>query len=170
MAVLAVFWATVFAMGTNLQLTSPAFTQGEAIPAKYTCDGANVSPPLEWGQPPAGAKSFVLIVDDPDAFKGPWVHWVFYNIPATLQSLRESVSKDADFPKGSLEGINDFKKTGYGGPCPPQGAHRYFFRLYALDTMLPLPLGAKRKDVDKAMSGHILAQGELMGTYSRTGP
>jgi Raf kinase inhibitor-like YbhB/YbcL family protein len=167
---LTLFSATAFAMTTTtstLQVTSPAFQQGQPIPAKFTCDGANISPPLQWGQPPAGAKSLALIVDDPDAPQGTWVHWILFNLPPTTEGLMESASNDADFPKNALEGINDFRKTGYGGPCPPSGTHRYFFRLYALDTLLALPADAKRADVDRAMAGHVLAQGELMGTYGK---
>lgn len=164
MALLAVLPA--FAMSVNFQLSSPAFKAGEAIAEKYSCDGANVSPPLEWGQPPAGTKSIALIVDDPDAPSGTWVHWVFFNIPPTQRSLPENV-RAAGLPKGALEGINDFRKTGYGGPCPPQGRHRYFFHLYALDSALSLSSGATRQELDKAMNGHVLAQTELMGTYTR---
>jgi Raf kinase inhibitor-like YbhB/YbcL family protein len=156
------------AIKTTLQLTSSVFRQGEAIPSKYTCDGANVSPPLEWSEPPAGTKAFALIADDPDAPGGTWVHWVLYNVPAMARVLREDVSKDADFPKGVLEGMNDFQKSGYGGPCPPAGSsHRYFFRLYALDIALSLPMGAKRQAVDSAMKGHVLGQAELIGSYRR---
>ena len=167
---LAMLWATALAMTTTtstLPLSSPAFQQGQPIPSKYTCDGINVSPPLQWGSAPVGTKSFALIMDDPDAPKGTWVHWVLINLPATAKGLLENASKDADFPRNALEGINDFKKTGYGGPCPPSGTHRYFFHLYALDKVLALPAGAKRADVDRAMVGHILVQGKLMGTYSK---
>jgi len=155
----------------SLTITSSAFRHNGEIPARYTCDGDDVSPSLSWTGVPAGAKSMVLIVDDPDAPdpKAPkmtWVHWVLYNIPPGTTSLSEGVAAK-DFPKGTLEGVNDWKRTGYGGPCPPVGRHRYFHKLYALDTVLP-DLGRPTKaKLEKAMHGHILAQAELIGGYQR---
>jgi len=149
------------------ELTSSAFAAGESIPRKYTCDGDDVSPPLEWTDPPAGTQSFALICDDPDAPVGTWVHWVVYDLPAETRGLPEAVPADADLPGGGRSGENSWRRLGYGGPCPPSGTHRYFFKLYALDTVLGLDAGAGKKQVLKAMEGHVLAQAEVMGTYSR---
>lgn len=149
------------------QLTSTAFAQGDAIPELYSCDGADSSVPLAWTAPPTGTQSFALIADDPDAPVGTWVHWVLYNIPAAARELPEGLSADAELPDGSLHGKNSWRRLGYGGPCPPGGTHRYFFRLYALDTALALPAGATEVQLLAAMEGHILAQAELMGVYSR---
>jgi Raf kinase inhibitor-like YbhB/YbcL family protein len=155
----------------SLTISSSAFRHNADIPARYTCDGDDVSPPLSWTGVPAGAKSLVLIVDDPDAPdpKAPkmtWVHWVLYNVPPGTTSLAEDVDAE-DLPKGTLEGVNDWKRTGYGGPCPPIGRHRYFHKIYALDTMLP-DLGRPTKaKLEKAMHGHILAQAELIGGYQK---
>ena len=152
-------------------LASTAFSQGGAIPSRYTCEGDNVSPPLRWTGVPAQARTLVLIVDDPDAPdpaapKMTWVHWILYNIPVTATALDEAASRSG-LPPGTREGITDFKSTGWGGPCPPIGRHRYFHRLYALDTVLP-DLGlAHRPDVDRAMKGHIIAEAGLMGTYEK---
>jgi Raf kinase inhibitor-like YbhB/YbcL family protein len=157
----------------TLQVTSTAFAEGQPIPQKYTCQGSDVSPPLKWTGAPPNARSFALIADDPDAPdpKAPkmtWVHWVLYDLPATTTELAENVAKTPTLPNGAKQGITDFKRIGYGGPCPPPGdAHRYFFKLYALDTMLNLKPGATKPDLLKAMEGHILAQGQLMGTYKR---
>ena len=153
-----------------IAISSPAFASGEVIPVKFTADGPDVSPPLHWTALPAGTKSLALIVDDPDAPAGTWVHWVLHGIPPDRSSLPEAVSPSAH-PEGlggAINGKNDFGKLGYGGPAPPPGpVHRYFFKLYALDTTLTLS-GAVTKDaVEKAMKGHILAQGELMGRYQR---
>ncbi len=150
-------------------LTSTAFTDGTAIPAKYTCDEADVSPPLAWSGAPAGTVSFALIVDDPDAPAGTWVHWVLYNLPATTAELPENVAKVETLDLGGArQGRNDFQRPGYGGPCPPPGpAHRYFFKLYALDAPLRLKAGATKQDVEAAMKGHILATAQLVGTYAR---
>ncbi len=148
-------------------LTSPAFDHGKPIPRKYTCKGKDISPPLEWKNPPEGTRSFALIVDDPDAPMGTWDHWVLYNIPAEKRSLPEGMPTDSKLPDGSRNGKNSWHRLGYGGPCPPSGTHRYFFRLYALDTTLDLPSGAGKKEVLRAMEGHVLAQAELMGTYSK---
>ncbi|HWP00675.1 MAG TPA: YbhB/YbcL family Raf kinase inhibitor-like protein [Methylococcus sp.] len=150
-------------------IQSEAFPHGGEIPRKYTCDGQDLSPPLTWLGVPAGTKSLVLIVDDPDAPdpaapKMTWVHWVLYNLPPDSTGLPEAVSH---LPPGTKEGINDWKRTGYGGPCPPIGRHRYFHKLYALDTVLP-DLGKPNKAaLEKAMQGHILGRAELIGTYRR---
>lgn len=151
----------------SLSLTSPAFAQGQPIPARFTCDGEDISPALNWGEPPAGTRSFALIMDDPDAPAGTWTHWVLFNIPADMRSLDEAVPALETLTSGARHGKNSWGRLGYGGPCPPAGTHRYFFRLYALDIFLDLPAGAAKKDVQSAMQGHILAQGELMGTYAR---
>ncbi len=137
------------------------------IPPKYTCDGPDVSPPLSWSDVPAGAKSLALIADDPDAPMGTWVHWVAWNIPAAARALEEDTPKRDTLPNGIKQGTTDFRSLGYGGPCPPSGTHRYFFKLYALDTALSLPPSATKKDLENAMRGHILAQAELMGKYAR---
>lgn len=150
-----------------MTLTSSAFVHGAMIPKQYTCDGQDVSPPLSWSDPPEKTRSFALIMDDPDAPMGTWVHWVIYNIPATARALPEGVSKDADLPDGSRQGRNSWRRIGYGGPCPPSGTHRYFFKLYALDTVLALASGATKEELLKAMEKHILAQAELMGRYAR---
>lgn len=152
-----------------LSLTSPGFQDGGAIPVKSTCDGADVSPPLEWSGAPAGTQTFALIADDPDAPAGTWVHWVLYNLPAATSQLPENVAKVESLDLGGArQGRNDFRHPGYGGPCPPPGStHRYFFRLYALDASLQLKSGVQKKDVEAAMQGHILGSAQLMGTYSR---
>lgn len=146
----------------TIQISSSAFAHNELIPKRYTCDGEDVSPELSWQNVPDGTISFVLIVDDPDAPIGTFVHWVLFNLPGNLNGLKEGV-------KGiGVGGVNDFRRSGYGGPCPPRGStHRYFFKLYALDTTLSLTAGVKKADVEKAMQGHILAQGELIGRYGR---
>jgi Raf kinase inhibitor-like YbhB/YbcL family protein len=154
-----------------LTLTSPAFTAGGEIPAKHTCEGADVSPPLEWSGAPGGAKSLALVVDDPDAPdpKAPkmtYVHWVLYNLPPGTTRLPEGAARGG-LPAGTLEGTNDWKRTGYGGPCPPIGRHRYFHKLYALDATLP-DLGRPTKaQLEKAMEGHVLEKAELVGTYEK---
>jgi Raf kinase inhibitor-like YbhB/YbcL family protein len=145
------------------EITSPAFAPGEHIPTKYTCDGEDISPPLHWSDPPDGTRSFALISDDPDAPVGTWVHWVLFNLPAKTRDLPEQ----ADPPAGSQDGQNSWKRLGYGGPCPPSGTHRYFFKLYALDTVLNLAAGANKEQLLQAMEGHILGQTEVMGVYSR---
>ena len=155
----------------TLVLTSPAFSSGGAIPRQHSCEGADISPALAWSGAPERTKSFVLIVDDPDAPdpaapKMTWVHWVLYDIPAGASELPEGV-KPGGLPAGTREGLNDWQRTGYGGPCPPIGRHRYFFKLYALDK----PLGDVRKptkaQVEAAMKGHVLAHAELVGTYQK---
>jgi len=152
--------------GTALTLTSTAFAQGKPIPARYTCDGEELSPPLAWSAPPARTQSLALIVDDPDA-RGIWTHWVVYNLPAQARALPEGVAAEATRADGSMQGKNSGGQVGYGGPCPPSGTHRYVFRLYALDIKLSLAAGASKNQVLQAMQGHALAQGELMGTYAR---
>jgi len=149
-------------------LSSAAFSGGGAIPKKYTCDAVDVSPPLAWTEPPAKTRAFALIVDDPDAPAGTWVHWVLFNLPAETRELAEGVPKKDELPGGARQGRNDFRRIGYGGPCPPPGpAHRYFFKLYALDAPLALTPGATKAEVEAAMRGHILAHAELMGRYKR---
>ena len=150
-----------------MNLTSPAFTQGQPIPVKFSCKGADVSPALVWSEPPTGTKSFALIMDDPDAPMGTWVHWVLFNIPAAARGLPEGVPTSATLADGSVQGVTSARSAGYHGPCPPSGTHRYFFKLYALDTALNLTSSADKKAVEAAMEGHILAQAELMGTFSK---
>jgi len=154
-----------------LTVTSSTFEQGGSIPARYTCEGDDTSPPLSWSGAPSGAKSFALIVDDPDAPdpekpQRVYVHWVVYNIPATTTSLPENASKQG-LPAGAAQGRNDWDKTEYGGPCPPIGRHRYFFKVYALDTQLTFVAPPNKNDLLKGMEGHVLATGELMGTYQK---
>ena len=148
-------------------LSSPAFAEGQPIPHKHSCDGQDVSPPLAWGEPPQPTRSLALITDDPDAPGGTFVHWVVYNIPAASRALPEGVPKTAKLTDESMQGSNSWQRLGYGGPCPPGGTHRYFFKLYALDTMLELPSVASKQRLLEVMQGHILAQAELMGTYCR---
>jgi len=157
----------VGAGGEKMELKSVAFETGALIPGEYTCDGEDISPPLNWSDPPAGTKSFALISDDPDAPVGTWVHWVIWNIPASVRSLDENLLKKDSLPNGARQGTTDFRRVGYGGPCPPSGTHRYFFKLYALDTMLNLPSSTTKKDLERAMQQHILGQAELMGKYRR---
>ena len=148
------------------ELKSTAFTQGGNIPQKFTCDGPDVSPALSWNEPPGGTKSISLIMDDPDAPAGTWVHWVLYDVAAPARELAENVPKDQELPNGARQGRNDFGRIGYGGPCPPRGAtHRYFFKLYALDAKTNLKPGATKAELEKAMQGHIVAQAELMGRF-----
>ena len=151
----------------TMKLTSTAFEEGGMIPAEYTCDGQNISPPLAWSGVPDGAKTLALIADDPDAPRGTWVHWVVYQIPPTEKGLPENVPARPTLDNGARQGTNDFKKTAYGGPCPPSGTHRYFFKLYALDADLNLPPGATKDQLLKAMDTHTLAEGQLMGRYKR---
>lgn len=153
--------------GSAMRLASTAFTEGGMIPARYTGDGEDVSPPLAWSDTPAGTKSFALICDDPDAPRGTWVHWVVFNIPGSVNSLAEDVPPDKTLASGGQHGISDFRKLGYGGPAPPSGTHRYYFKLYALDTMLDLQPGATKAQLLDAMKGHILAEAQLMGKYAR---
>jgi Raf kinase inhibitor-like YbhB/YbcL family protein len=158
-------------MGRNIMaitVTSTAFTENGMIPKKYTCDDRDVSPELSWSNVPQNAKSIALICDDPDAPVGTWVHWVVFNMPATANGLPEGTTGVKGLPAGARQGINDFRKRDYGGPCPPSGIHRYFFKVYALDTMLDLKEGASKADLLNAIEGHILGQGQLMGRYSRS--
>ena len=148
-------------------LTSTAFAQGDKIPRKYTCDGDDFSPPLQWSEAPANTKSFALISDDPDAPVGTWVHWVVYNIPGTSTSLPEAVPAEDELSDGTRHGRSSWGRLAYGGPCPPGGTHRYFFKLYALDAVLDLAPGADSRQLLQAMQGHIVGHTELMGTYSR---
>lgn len=152
-------------------ITSAVFQPNGEIPSKYTCEGKDISPQISWSNPPMGTKSFALIVDDPDAPdpKAPkmtYVHWVLYNIPANVTSLAENV-QSADLPSGTKEGVNDWKRTGYGGPCPPIGRHRYFFKLYALDTILSDLNKPSKNDLEAAMKGHILGEAQIIGTYQK---
>ena len=151
-----------------LTVLSSAFQEGDKIPAKYTCEGQDVSPPLAWSEPPAGTRSLALIVDDPDAPGGVFTHWLLFNIPPDSRELPEAVPTQAELASGALQGKTDFGRTGYGGPCPPPGRpHRYQFTLYALDQPLDLEGGASKKQLLSAMEGHILTQGQLTGTYQR---
>lgn len=150
-----------------ITVTSPAFEEAGMIPARYTSDGQDVSPPLKWEGLPEGTKSTALISDDPDAPMKTWVHWVMWNIPADIAELPENVPPDAELPDGSKQGITDFRRHGYGGPSPPSGTHRYYFKVYALDSKLDLPSTSQKKDLLKAMEGHILAEGQLMSKYKR---
>lgn len=152
----------------TFKLTSTAFVHGDTIPKQFTCEGTDISPALEWSGAPENTKSFSLIADDPDAPVGTWVHWVLYDLPPETKHLGEDVPNDEHLPSGARQGRNDFRRIGYGGPCPPPGAaHRYFFKLFALDARLNLKSGASKADVEKAISGHILAQASLMGRYKR---
>jgi Raf kinase inhibitor-like YbhB/YbcL family protein len=148
----------------KIELTSTAFREGDTIPKQYTGDGKDVSPPLQWGEPPAGTKSFALICDDPDAPRGTWVHWVLFNLPAEQRELTEGAPAEG----GARQGKNDFGNLGYGGPAPPPGKpHRYFFKLYALDRLLDVAAGATKEQVVAALQGHVLAEGQMMGRYGR---
>jgi Raf kinase inhibitor-like YbhB/YbcL family protein len=152
----------------KMELSSTAFGEGANIPKQYTGDGKDVSPPLRWPEPPQGTKSFALICDDPDAPRKTWVHWVLYNLPAGQRELKEAVPAQEEIAGGAKQGKNDFGKIGYAGPAPPPGKpHRYFFKLYALDTQLDLAPGATKDQLIAAMKGHVLAEGQLMGQYGR---
>ena len=152
----------------SFSLTSAAFKEGDEISPQYACDGANASPALRWTGAPSGVKSFAIILKDPDAPGGTFFHWVIFNIPATKHGLPKSFAFREKLPDGTIQGLNDFGKVGYGGPCPPsRNAHRYIFTLYALDAKLPARVGMKAGDLGTAMKGHILAQTRLMGTYRR---
>ena len=148
----------------NVKVTSTAFKEGEMIPKKYTCDDRDLSPQVGWAAIPSGAKSIALICDDPDAPVGTWVHWIVFNLPPTAKELPEGIGA---LPAGAKQGINDFRKLNYGGPCPPGGTHRYFFKVYALDIVLNLKEGASKSELLKSMEGHILDQGQLIGKYKR---
>jgi Raf kinase inhibitor-like YbhB/YbcL family protein len=160
-AILLAVIASFAAGGAKMKITSSAFQQGANIPSKFTCDGANTNPPLQISDVPPEAKSLVLIVDDPDAPSGLFTHWAVWNTSPRTNTIAEGST-----PKG-VQGTNDFGRSGYGGPCPPSGMHRYYFKIFALDRELDLPFGAKRSQLDAAMKGHVIDQGELMGRYSR---
>ncbi len=149
------------------EITSPAFENNGIIPKLYTCDGKDFSPSLSWSGIPESTKSLVLILDDPDAPTGTWTHWVIYNMPPLSKGLQEGVLPMPNLPHDTKQGINDFKKIGYGGPCPPSGTHRYFFKLYALNTKLNLEAGATKNQLESAMKGHIVSQAKLVGKYKR---
>lgn len=152
----------------SLTISSPSFPSEGNIPKKFTCDGADVSPRLTWTEPPAGTKSFALLVDDPDAPAGNWNHWTLWNLPAGARGLPEGISRQESLPDGSQQGKNDFRKTGYNGPCPPPGKpHRYYFKLFALDRKLDVKGDAAKRDLESAMKGHVLGQAEWMGRYGR---
>jgi len=152
----------------GITITSMAFAAGKPIPVKYTGQGEDISPDLSWRDTPDGVVSFALVCDDPDAPAGTWVHWTMWNIPATSTKLAQGVPAKASLSDGSVQGVTSAGTSGYHGPMPPRGnAHRYYFRVYALDTMLSLPASASRAQLDAAMRGHVLSQGQLMGTYQR---
>ena len=150
-----------------ITVTSSAFTEGDMIPRQYTCDGEDISPPLAWTGVPEGTKSLALICDDPDAPMGTWVHWVLFNIPPTTKELSPKVPSKEILENGARHGTNDFRRLDYGGPCPPGGTHRYYFKLYALDTEISSAAGITKAQLLKAMEGHVLAEGQLMGRYKR---
>ena len=150
----------------ELAVLSAAFAMGGAIPEHYACGPC--SPPLSWSEPPAGTQSLAILCDDPDAPVGDWVHWVVFNLAPDVRALPENVARDAALPGGAIQGVNDYNRNGYDGPCPPPGqTHRYFYKVFALDARLALDSGARKQDLVKAMKGHILAQGALMGTYAQ---
>lgn len=151
----------------TIKMSSTSFKNADFIPAKYTCDGENISPPLAWEGVPANTKTLALIADDPDAPAKIWVHWVIFNIPTTVKQLAENIPTKKILDNGTKQGINDSRKIGYSGPCPPSGIHRYYFKIYALDIELKLNGGAAKEQVLKAMEGHILGQGQIMGKYER---
>ncbi len=150
-----------------MEIKSSAFKAGESIPSKFTCDNIDVSPQLAWSKVPSGTKTFALIADDPDAPSGTYVHWVMFNIPGNLRELSENIPKTESLENGAIQGKNDFGKIGYGGPCPPSGTHRYYFKLYALDAELDAKPGITKRELVKAMDIHILEEGQLMGRYKR---
>ena len=151
----------------EFKVTSSAFEQGGMIPAKYTADGEDISPPLTLSGVPEGTKSIALINDDPDAPIGTWVHWVVYNLPPDTTQIAERIPVSPELPNGAKQGRTDFGSIGYGGPAPPSGTHRYFFKVYALDTILDLPVGATKAQLESAMAGHVLAEAQLIGKYKR---
>jgi Raf kinase inhibitor-like YbhB/YbcL family protein len=150
----------------TLEVRSSAFTEGAKIPSRYTCDGENISPDLEWSSVPHGTRSIAIIADDPDAPRKTWVHWVLFNLPPTLHALGKDVPKTAVLENGGIQGLNDSNELGYDGPCPPSGVHRYYFKVYALDIAIPLKSGCTKEQLLTAMEGHALADGVLMGRYS----
>ncbi len=169
MKIFLLFLLSIFLMGDtmNLKIFSSAFENGGMIPSKYTCDGEDISPPISWSGLPEGTKSIAIINDDPDAPMGTWVHWVIYNIPHTAKGLPENIKRIEKLPDGTLQGKNSGGRIGYGGPCPPSGTHRYFFKIYALDKVLDLKPGATKETLLSAMKGHILAESQFYGKYSR---
>ena len=150
-----------------ISLTSNAFIEGAMIPQRYSCDGEDISPPMDWSNVPPDTRSLALICDDPDAPVGTWDHWVMYNIPAQVTSIQEGVADKPILDNGAVHGKNSWGRIGYGGPCPPSGTHRYFFKIFALDTLLDLKSGSTTSQLIDAMEGHILAKGQLMGRYQR---
>jgi hypothetical protein len=151
----------------DIHITSPVFEDGGIIPKKYTCDDLDMSPPIEWSNVPEGTKTISIVCDDPDAPMKTWVHWVIFNIPGDVTRLPENVPPEKELENGAKQGMNDFYKVGYGGPCPPSGMHRYFFKIYALDITLDLPSGVSKSHLMIAMEGHVLSESHLMGTYTR---
>ncbi len=151
----------------EIKMTSAAFEPGGMIPNQYTCDGQDISPPLSWGDVPDGSASIALVCDDPDAPMGTWVHWVLFDMPPETRNLPENIPAAETLEGGGTHGVNDFRKLGYGGPCPPGGTHRYYFKIYAMDKKVGLSAGSTKEQLLKAMEGHILAEGELMGKYRR---
>lgn len=156
-------------MSTQFLLTSSAFAEGQSIPSLHTCEGCDISPPLAWTAPPENTRSLALFCDDPDAVGGTWDHWVVFNLPASTRELPQNVAPEPVLALGERQGRNSWGRVGYGGPCPPSGTHRYFFRLCALDIILDLPPGAGKAQVEAALRGHVLAQAQLMGTYRKRG-
>lgn len=150
-----------------MKMQSSSFKHGEMIPTKFTCDGVNISPQLSWSDAPGGVKTFSIVCDDPDAPSGTWVHWVIFNIPAHINELSEAIPTIEQLPTGGVHGINDFGNPGYGGPCPPGGTHRYYFKIYALSEELNEKPGMTKAQLLKAMEGKIMAEGQLMGKYQR---
>ena len=150
-----------------MKLKSKDFEDNNSIPSEFTCDGRDVSPQLSWQDVPAGTKSFALSVADPDAPMGTWVHWVIFNIPPSINKLKENIPAVKVLEDGTIQGINDLRKTGYGGPCPPGGTHRYYFKIYALDKKLSITSSTTKKDLEQSMREHIVAEGKIMGKYSR---
>jgi Raf kinase inhibitor-like YbhB/YbcL family protein len=167
MRVAIITCALIIALGAgcSMKLTSTAFKDGDGIPTPYTCKGVDISPPLAWENAPAGTKTFALIVDDPDAPSKVWVHWVVWNIPSSSSSLREHIPTQDQLDDGTRQGTDDFGSVGWGGPCPPSGTHRYYFKLYALDAALSLSGVVDKEKLLDAMKGHVLAEAQLMGTY-----
>jgi Raf kinase inhibitor-like YbhB/YbcL family protein len=151
----------------DIQITSPVFEDGGEIPEKYTCDDLDVSPPLEWIDVPENTKTIAIVCDDPDAPMKTWIHWIIFNIPGDVTELPENVPPEKELENGAKQGMNDFHKVGYGGPCPPSGTHRYFFKIYALDITLDLPAGVSKSHLMIAMEGHVISESHLMGTYTR---